>query len=254
MVSIRGYTVPAFREYLQGYRDRGAVLRCTFLHHTYSPTPANWNGLKTMQGIRTAHRRRGFSDIACHAYSGPDGLVYNGRAPNVSNCACQYPDEGSSTWPAELRKLSNGSKRWMNAYGFGLETVGNFDEEDPAQSAAMSLSLDVLAQVHDIWGIPVAHSFFHRDVSSKTCPGKRVTKTWVRAELTKRMNAEPAPKLRVILYPKTEEFPYGQVVDCHPENPDGTTRGDVTPLAGAMGYRTHYDPANRKVYLIPKED
>ena len=256
MVTIRQYTVEAFREYLQGYRDRGAVLRCSFVHHTFSPTPANWHGLRTMEGIRKAHmnRRPPMSDIACHAYSAPDGTVYNGRPPSAPNCACQYPDEGADTWPAELRELSGGSKRWMNAYGFGLETVGNFDAEDPATSRAMATSLDVLAQVHDIWDMPVEHCFLHRDVSSKTCPGTRVSREWVHAELAKRLGAEPAPELKVILYPPTAEFPHGEVVDCNPEIIDGVTRGDVTPLAGALGFRTRYDPKNRKVYLIRKED
>jgi len=193
VVTIRQYTVAQFRDYLQGYKDRGAILRATFLHHTWSPTAADYKGKATIEGIRRFHVSRGFADIACHAYACPDGTVFNARPPSVGNCACQYPDEGASTWPAELRTLSGGNKAWMNAYGFGIETIGNFDVEDPAQSVAMRTSLDVLAAVHDIWGIPVGHCFFHRDVSSKTCPGERVTKTWVHAELRRRLAVPDKP-------------------------------------------------------------
>lgn len=191
MVTIRQYTVPAFREYLTGYRRRGAVLRATFLHHTWSPTPATWRGMATMEGIRRAHRARGFSDIACHAYAAPDGTVFNGRPPSAVNCACQHPDESPEKWPPELRRLSGGDPAWMNAYGFGCETVGNFDAEDPTASRAMWTALDVLAIVHELWAIPVEHCFFHRDVSSKTCPGERVKRDWVHAELRRRLTPMP---------------------------------------------------------------
>ena len=193
MVTIKQHTIPAFVKYLRGYKERGAVLKASFLHHTWSPNASQYKGKSTIEGIRRFHRSRGFSDIACHAYACPDGTVFNARPPNINNCACQYPDEGSSTWPAELRRISGGSKRWMNAYGFGIETIGNFDEEDPAQSVAMATSLDVLAAVHRLWAIPVTRCFFHRDVSSKTCPGDRVTKTWVHAELRRRLAVPDEP-------------------------------------------------------------
>jgi hypothetical protein len=181
------YDVPGFRAYLEGYKRRGAVLKASFLHHTWSPTVARWRGLQSMEGIRRAHRARGFSDIACHAYATPQGTIFNARPPSVNNCACQYPDEAANTWPPELRQLSGGSKSWMNQYGFGIETVGNFDAEDPATSIAMRTSLDVLAIVHELWAIPVEHCFFHRDVSGKTCPGTRVHRDWVHAELRRRL-------------------------------------------------------------------
>lgn len=252
MVTIRQYSVAAFREYLRGYRERGAVIKCSFLHHTWKPTAAQYRGKSTILGIRRAHLARGFSDIACNAYACPDETVFNARPPSVGNCACQYPDEGSSTWPKALRDLSGGSKRWMNAYGFGLETIGNFDSEDPAQSVAMHTSLDVLAAVHDLWSIPVAHCFFHRDVSTKTCPGERVTKTWVHAELRKRL-AGGGP-LKVVLLPPTAAHPHGEVIDCAPQVEDGTTRADLRPLAEALGYTVTPHLERDRLYLKRKED
>lgn len=197
VVTIRQHTVAEFVDYLEAAKRRGAVLKATFLHHTWKPTAADYRGLSTILAIRKAHLARDFSDIACHAYAAPDGKVYNARPPSVNNCACQYPEKPASAWPAELRAISGGDKSWPNAYGFGVETIGNFDVEDPAQSRAMATSLDVLAAVHRVWNIPVERCFFHRDVSSKSCPGSRVTKAWVHGELRKRLEGETMPEVDV---------------------------------------------------------
>lgn len=197
VVSIRQHTVAEFVDYLEAAKRRGAVLKATFLHHTWKPTAADYRGLGTILAIRKAHLARDFSDIACHAYAAPDGTVYNARPPSTNNCACHAPTKPAIQWPAELRAISNGNKHWPNQFGFGMETVGNFDEEDPAQSRAMATSLDVLAAVHRVWNIPVERCFFHRDVSAKSCPGNRVTKAWVHTELRKRLEGETMPEVDV---------------------------------------------------------
>lgn len=197
VVTIRQHTVAEFVDYLEAAKQKGAVLKATFLHHTWKPTAADYRGLSTILGIRKAHLARDFSDIACHAYAAPDGTVFNARPPSTNNCACQYPAKSASEWPAELRAISGSDKSWPNQFGFSMETVGNFDEEDPAQSRAMATSLDVLAAVHRIWQIPVERCFFHRDVSSKSCPGSRVTKAWVHSELRKRLEGETMPEVDV---------------------------------------------------------
>lgn len=197
VVSIRQHTVAEFVDYLEAAKRKGAVLKATFLHHTWKPTAADYRGLSTILGIRKAHLARDFSDIACHAYAAPDGTVFNARPPSTNNCACHAPTKPAIQWPAELRTISGGQKDWPNAYGFGMETIGNFDVEDPAQSRAMATSLDVLAAAHRVWNIPVERCFFHRDVSAKSCPGSRVTKAWVHSELRKRLEGETMPEVDV---------------------------------------------------------
>lgn len=236
MVTIRQHTVAEFADYLRDWRERGAVLKATFLHHTWSPNAAQYKGLSTIEGIRRYHRSRGFSDIACHAYTAPDGTVYNARPPSTNNCACQYPDKPASAWPTELRRISGGDPNWMNAYGFGIETIGNFDAEDPTQSVAMKTSLDVLAAVHRIWRIPVERCFFHRDVSSKSCPGNRVTKAWVHTELRKRLEAKPV-SVKIIL--GTGPEPAAVIDSANARIEGGTLRADVRPLLESLGYTVH---------------
>lgn len=194
MVVIRQHTVAEFRSYLEQAKRTGAVLRASFLHHTYSPDASGYRGLATIEAIRNYHvHQRGFTDIACHAYAAPDGTVFNGRPPSSNNCACQAPDKPASAWPAALRTLSGGVPGWMNRYGFSVETIGNFDAEDPATSAAMRTTLDVLASVHRVWAIPPEHCYFHRDVAHKTCPGSRVTRAWVQEELRRRLTVADKP-------------------------------------------------------------
>ena len=198
LITIKAHTVPEYEDYLESYVGR-AVLGATFLHHCWKPNAADFRGLTTMEGVRRAQMSRPrdpASDIMCNCYAGSDGLVYNARPPTTNNCACQYPDTAPEHWPSALRKLSSDDPHWMNKYGFSVETVGCFDwdhpgaprSEDPTTSLAMRTSLDVLAIVHRLFHIPVDHCFFHRDVSTKTCPGERVSKAWVHAEIARRMN------------------------------------------------------------------
>ena len=249
VVTIKQHTVAEFAAYLAECKRKGAVLRATFLHHTWSPNAAQYKGLSTIEGIRRYHRSRGFSDIACHAYAAPDATVFNARPPSANNCACQHPDKPASAWPAELRRISGGDPNWMNAYGFGVETIGNFDEEDPAQSRAMATSLDVLAAVHRIWDIPVEHSFFHRDVSSKSCPGSRVTKAWVHGELRKRLEGAPvSTSVKIILGTGTKPE---AIIEANAREENDVLRADVRPLLEALGYKVHaqHIATQGKVYI-----
>lgn len=238
VVTIRQHTVAEFADYLRDWRERGAVLKATFLHHTWSPAASDYQGIETVRGIQRYHvHARGYSDIACHAYTAPDGTVYNARPPSTNNCACQAPEKPVSAWPEALRRISGGQRDWPNAYGFGIETIGNFDAEDPTQSVAMKTSLDVLAEVHRIWRIPVGHCFFHRDVSHKTCPGNRVTKAWVHAELKKRLEGEPvSDTVKIILGTGPEPE---AVIDANARVEGGILRADVRPLLEGLGYTLH---------------
>ena len=186
MVTIRGYTVEEFGDMLEGYRE-AADIRATVLHHTYSPCARDYKGLETIEAIRRYHLQRGWTDIGCHAYVAPDGCVYNGRPPTARNAACHYGERPPEEWPEELRRLAGEDRGWANRHGFGIEVIGNFDDEDPVASRAMQTALDLLAVVHTMWRIPVSHCFMHRDLARKSCPGRRVRKEWVHRELERRL-------------------------------------------------------------------
>jgi hypothetical protein len=91
-----------------------------------------------------------------------------------------------STWEYLVR-------RWPNKYGFSIETVGSFDkpgthsnqppQEDITTSVALQTSIEVLKMVHEIWDISYDYLFFHRDVSYKTCPGNKITKSYIKRQI-----------------------------------------------------------------------
>lgn len=247
MVEIKEYTLSQFRNYLQWYKDNGAILKCTFLHHTYIPNAHSWYGMRSMETIRRYHLQAGGRDIFCHAYASPTGTIFNGRPPSSNNCACQAPPKsyGFDRFPHELQELilkdvphskyGYGStwkylmRKWPNKYGFSIETVGCFDkpgthnnqppQEDIDTSIALSTSIEVLKMVHDIWDIPLDYLFFHRDVCYKTCPGNKITKPYIR----RRMEEE-------IIVPDVSEWAQEDVELVKERGimsgfPDGTFRG-----------------------------
>lgn len=193
MIQFIEETVDAYDARLGRWFDGGAKLRCSFLHHTATDS-RHFAGKATMESYRSCHiSHGGGSDIFCHLYATPDGTVFPARPVTVWNCACQAPGRPWGDLPVKLRVLINNTrgslpwKSWPNAYGFSVETVGNFDYEDPITSRSMRTSLDALACVHRRWQIPVEHCFFHRDVEQKSCPGAKVTLEWVHDQLRARL-------------------------------------------------------------------
>lgn len=238
-----------YRDYLEREHALGAVIYCTFLHHTWSPDSTTFKGMSTMRAIERAQMiAHGAREIMCNVYCAPDRTVYTGRSPREDNCACQAPprDFRREELPERLRELMakkpgkyGGSKwrRWPNAYGFSVETIGNFDREDPTTSTSMTTSLDVLAMVHEIWDIPVEYCFFHRDVSYKTCPGSRVSRDWVHSELRRRLD-----KVDVSGWAE-EAVSWAKETGLMRGYPDGTFKGKqaITREEVAVILRRFYD-------------
>jgi len=254
-VTIRQYTIEGFRAYLM--MQSGRHPKATVLHHCYRPNAQQYRGLSTIQGVQRTHMSGAFpSGIAANCYTGPDGAIFNGRPLSWSNWAHAAK---SSKWPwsnvyAPLRALmvdSNGDPdyMWCNRWAFGVETVGDFDVEDPTTSRAMATSLDVIALVHKLYTIPVERCFLHRDVADKTCPGKRVTRAWVHSQLRARLTGDIGGALKVVLLPGS------QVIDCRPAVEAGVTRCDLRQLAEALGYEVIADhlSTQRKLYVRKRE-
>ena len=243
-VTIRQYTIEGFRAYLLGQSGRHP--KATVLHHCWRPNAAQYRGLSTIQGVQRTHMAGAFpSGIAANCYCGPDGAIYNARPLSWSNWAHAYVERAWSSVYEPARIIAGGDRAWFNRYGFGVETVGDFDVEDPTTSRAMATSLDVLAVVHRLYTIPVERCFLHRDVANKTCPGKRVTREWVHSQLRARLTGDIGGALKVVLLPGST------VIDCRPAIEQGTARCDLRPLAEALGYEViaeHLSTQN-KLYL-----
>ena len=243
-VTIRQYTIEGFRAYLLGQSGRHP--KATVLHHCYRPNAAQYRGLSTIQGIQRTHMAGAFpSGIAANCYTGPDGAIYNGRPLSWSNWAHAYVERSWANCYEPARIIAGGDRAWFNTWGFGVETVGDFDVEDPTTSRAMATSLDVIALVHKLYTIPVERCFLHRDVANKTCPGKRVSREWVHSQLRARLTGDIGGALKIVLLPGTT------VIDCRPEVDAGVTRCDLRPLAEGLGYEViaEHLSTQRKIYL-----
>jgi len=243
-VTIRQFTLEGFRAYMM--MQSGRHPRATVLHHCYRPNAQQYRGLSTIQGIQRTHMKKAFpSGIAANCYCGCDGAIFNARPLSWSNWAHAYVERAWADCYAPAREIAAGNKQWFNTYAFGVETVGDFDVEDPTTSRAMATSLDVLALVHRLYTIPVERCFLHRDVANKTCPGKRVTREWVHSQLRARLTGDIGGALKIVLLPGS------QVIDCRPGIEQGVTRCDLRPLSEALGYEViaeHLSTQN-KLYL-----
>jgi len=243
-VTIRQYTIEGFRAYLLGQGGRHP--RATVLHHCWRPNAAQYRGISTIQSIQRTHMAGAFpSGIAANCYCGPDGAIYNARPLSWSNWAHAYVERAWSSVYEPARIIAGGDRAWFNTWGFGVETVGDFDQEDPATSRAMATSLDVIALVHKLYTIPVERCFLHRDVADKTCPGKRVSRAWVHSQLRARLTGDIGGALKIVLLPGS------QVIDCRPVIEHGVTRCDLRPIADALEHDVIVEhlSTQRKIYL-----
>ena len=122
------------------------------LHHTWSPTAAQYRGQATWDGIRNYHMNvRGWSDIGYHLGVGPDNTVWL------------------------LRPIHRGGGHCLNhnAHSVGVAIIGNFDVEDPYANG-LDMAAQVCAAVCNRYLLESTDIFFHRDFADKTCPGTRV--------------------------------------------------------------------------------
>jgi hypothetical protein len=238
-------TVEEFGHWLQtpGYRKPLA----TVLHHTEEPTAGGFSGRQTIVGIRNYHMNsRGASDIMANGYACPDGTIITGRPLSYANWAhanisLKHPE-------AEAQAISGGDHLWMNRNAFGLETVANFDREEPTGDGPAAHSFEVamktLVVVHRIFGIPAEHLFFHRDVADKSCPGMKLSRSDVRSELARRLRL--AQVVKVVIGT--------DAVACQPAMVGEEMTVLADPFLAALGIATEAVPpgivhANGRAYV-----
>lgn len=195
----------------------------TVLHHTWSPNAAQYRGRESIVAIRSYHmHNRGASDIMANAYATPDGTIITGRPLDTANWAHAYISRAQPE--AEAWDWARHDRMAFNRAGFGIETVGNFDAEDPDGSRAFTTALQALAVVHRVFNLPTNRLFFHRDVADKSCPGTRLNRDVVRDMLGRAM----APKVPVVVLG-------GTPVPCSPELTGGEWTVYAANFLDALG-------------------
>ena len=160
-----------------------AAQRCSrpvyevILHHTWAPNAAQYQGQRTIDGIYNYHTvENGWSDIGYHYLVAPDGNLWLGRP--LDRDGAHVLNHNHNT--------------------VGVSLILNGDVELPSAAQVASTTATLQALLHR-FGIAPEQNFrqghgFHRDYSSKTCPGTKISKAMVLGWLTtaiKPVDAEP---------------------------------------------------------------
>jgi len=174
------------------------------LHHTWSPTAAQYKGRATWEAIRQYHiQKRGWSDIGYHYGVGPDG----------------------SYWLLRPVEKAGAHVQNRNAHTIGVALVGNFDLEDP-EAHGLPAAARLVRVLLEHFALKPENIRFHREFQNKTCPGMRIELMDFRQRV---MTTMPEEEIRVVLLPQNI------IVECRPTLENNHIRCDLRALAEALG-------------------
>ena len=176
-------------DYIASYQFGPVMPSKVVLHHTWRPTVAQWQGSTSMQGMQRFFAEKGWT-AAPHCFAGPDGIWLFTPLREIG----VHAGTGNGSF----------AKGW---YTIGLEMVGDYDAARPT-GKVWEHTLAILGGMSLRLGIPPKQLIsFHRDYSTKTCPGKAVTPDWVVLEVEawiKRTGKLPPIKVGAIGTPNTD--------------------------------------------------
>lgn len=161
MRRFRYYTINEAIELVEGLNIRRQIKQI-HIHHTWRPTKAQYNNAddkeRIILGMYNYHtKERGWGDIAQHFTVSPDGLIWDGRSMEAN--------------PASIAGMNMGA--------IAIEMIGDFDIgrenlEDPQLRAVTRLTWALIEK----FNLSLEDIIFHRESSSKTCPGTSINKEW----------------------------------------------------------------------------
>jgi len=216
-------TIDEWLDYVAAYQFTGVAADRVVLHHTVSPNAVTWNGLRSMTGMQTYYRGKGWTS-APHIYTGPDGIWL--FSP-LNEIGIHAGTGNSGYWHGRLA--------W---YSIGLEMVGLFDRDRP-QGTVWENSLAVLGGLCRKFGkTPEQAISFHRDYTDeKSCPGWAVEKPWVFEQVNAWL-ASTNLGLAVAAAPRISEAKFRKVLETT-MSPAQPVAGELYAICGRMGI----DPA-----------
>ncbi len=136
-----------------------------FLHHTWRPTLEQWRGRETIMAMKAYYERQIWEDH--------DGRLHEGW--NAGPHLFVAPD---GIWVFSDLRYDGVGVRGHNEGTRHLEMVGNYDEKLPSGNV-LACTIAALGILHVRLGLDIQNLNFHRDFSTKTCPGKAVQKSWI---------------------------------------------------------------------------
>lgn len=194
-------TLSEFRSYVQ-QKDFGSIPPNEIvIHHTWRPTKEQWKGRNSLEGIRDYYVSKGWA-AGPHLFIAEDGIWLFTDMYDVGI----HAGEGNATWKTPTGRIVKGySGGWgakLQSYSIGIEVVGDYDT-DVWTGETKKNTLGAIKVLLETLGLEYEDISFHRDYSSKSCPGHAITKEWLIRELqglasdgtpTANINtAEPSP-------------------------------------------------------------
>jgi N-acetylmuramoyl-L-alanine amidase CwlA len=154
----RRLSLQEFEAYIREYDFGSLPANRIVLHHTWRPTKAGWQGERTILGLKKYYEQKGWS-AGPHLFIAEDGI-----------------------WLFSPMRSDGIHAGVLNHRSIGIEVVGDYDAEVWSGATKMN-TLGAIKALMGQLSIPEKEIYFHRDVSSKSCPGKAITKEWVIGEL-----------------------------------------------------------------------
>jgi hypothetical protein len=161
-----------------------------FLHHTWRPTPATWNGYATILAMKSYYERQPWVDEQGHQHEGWTAGPHVFVAPD-------------GIWLFTPLLQDGVGVAGHNAGTRHVEMVGDYDQAPPSGDI-LYWTVAVLALLHRAFRLRIETLGFHRDFSDKTCPGSAVSKTDMIADARAWLkNYETQSALRLIEHLRT---------------------------------------------------
>ena len=147
-----------FRNYADTYQFGAPPPDKLVIHHTWRPTRENWGGVHSIAGLKRYYEGKGWP-------AGPHLII---------------ADDGIWLFSPMNKDGIHAGK--LNHRSIGIEVVGDYDQEKWSGKTKEN-TLGAIRFLMKRLSIAKQNIFFHRDISSKTCPGKAITKEWLFTEL-----------------------------------------------------------------------
>ncbi len=128
------------------------------IHHTWRPTKDSWAGERSIFGFKKYYEKKKWA-VGPHMFIAEEGI-----------------------WLFTPMNRDGIHASSLNKGSIGIEIVGDYDLQQWSGQTKTN-ALGAIKILMDQLSLTPSNIFFHRDVSSKSCPGWAITKEWLFYEL-----------------------------------------------------------------------
>jgi hypothetical protein len=191
VIDGRCMSAEEFVRYVEGLAFEPPLPTRIFLHHTWRPTREQWRGRDTILAMKAYYERQLWQDSQGRWHEGWTAGPHLFIAEDGIWLFSDLRYDGVGVYGHNYRSRH-------------VEMVGDYDVELPS-GATLSNTIAALGILHERLGLDINALNFHRDFSSKSCPGAAVQKSWIIPQVAawiesyRRAKEAPTPSLRQTL-------------------------------------------------------